>query len=666
MKNFIIILLASTCIACSQKETIFLDEMDLSSMEAGWGTPQINKSITNGPLLINGQEFERGIGTHAVSTFLIDLQSNAIEFSARFGVDDASVENGSIQFYLIGDKKIIWESKIMKKGSDARDCVVSLKGVEKLGLLVTDGGDGISYDHANWVNASISYRKIPPKPVEYKIEEEVILTPPAPDKPRINGPAITGIRPGSPFLYRIPATGIRPMDFEVRNLPDGISFDPKSGIISGKAPKRGDYKVLLLAENEFGIDKKDLLIRVGDTLALTPHMGWNSWYIHYDRVSDAIMREAADQMIETGMADYGYQYVNIDDCWMVKVNSDDPETGGPLRGNDDRLNTNKRFPDMRSMTDYIHQKGLKAGTYISPGPSTCAGYAGSYEHEALDAKTFSDWGFDFLKYDWCSYGRVEPPKSRKDYIAPYDLMWGELKKQERDIVMNLCQYGMDNVWEWGGNVGNSWRTTGDLGLAGGSGMPGFYHIGRSNAEHWEYARPGNWNDPDYILIGWVGSAHKMGEGVKTDLSPNEQYFYMSMWSLMAAPLIFSGDMAKLDPFTLNVLCNNELIEVNQDILGKQGRIIREEGNEMVMVKDLVDGSKAIGLFHVTGSAENILDHFDWGDRKGTEIHLSWEEIGLSGKLKVRDLWRQEDLGEFEEGITLKVPYHGVQMLRISD
>ena len=664
MKQVLIVFLAFATFACSQPETIFLDEMDLSTMVSGWGTPQINKSITNGPLLINGEKFDRGIGTHATSTFLVELDGKGVEFSARFGVDDASVENGSIKFYLIGDKKIIWESDVMRKGSDAKNCVVKLKGITLLGLLVDDAGDGIAYDHANWVNAQISYKGTPPKKVDEVIEKELIRTPPPPDKPRINGPSITGARPGSPFIYRIPATGIRPMEFEVKGLPTGLTLNQKTGIITGESPAKGDYQILLLAKNSMGTDEKDFIIRVGNTLALSPHMGWNSWYIHYDRVSDAIMREAADQMIESGMADYGYQYVNIDDCWMVKLDSDDPEIGDPLRDKSGKLLTNKRFPDMDVMTKYIHDKGLKAGTYISPGPKTCAGYAGSYEHEAQDAKTFSDWGFDFLKYDWCSYGRVEPAKTREDYIAPYDLMWGELKKQKRDIVLNLCQYGMDNVWEWGENVGNSWRTTGDLGLAGGSAMPGFYNIGRSNADHWEYAKPGNWNDPDYILIGWVGSAIKMGEGVETDLSPNEQYFYMSMWSLMASPLIFSGDMAKLDQFTLNVLCNHEVIEVNQDILGKQGNIIREENEEMIMVKELADGSKAVGFFHVTGSSTDPLDHFDWGEREPRKIALSWSELGLSGKQNVRDLWRQKDLGEFEDGITLDVPYHGVQMIRI--
>ena len=130
-------------------------------------------------------------------------------------------------------------------------------------------------------------------------------------------------------------------------------------------------------------------------------MGWNSWYIHYARISDSIMRQSADVMISSGMADYGYQYVNIDDCWMVKKDSDDPIIGGPTRDKKGNILPNKKFPDMKAMTDYIHAKGLKAGTYIGPGPMTCARYEGSYQHERQDAKRFAEWGFDFLKYEWC-------------------------------------------------------------------------------------------------------------------------------------------------------------------------------------------------------------------------------------------------------------------------
>lgn len=642
-----------------------LTKMDLTSMSSGWGQTKIDSSITSNPLTINGEVFATGIGTHATSTFLIDLGGKSQSFSARVGVDDASDTTASIQFMVLGDQRILWESPVMKKGDPALACEVSLKGINQLGLLVADGGDGMDYDHANWIEPQIKYRGLKPDPAVAPVEDEYILTPEAPKAPRISGAPIWGARPGAPIIFRIPATGEAPMEFEAENLPAGLSLGAGDRIIKGSVSEPGDYTITLKAKNIHGEDAFDLILRIGDTLALTPHMGWNSWYIHYHRVSDAIMREAADQMIATGMADYGYRYVNIDDCWMVKVDSDDPEIGGPVRDQKNELLTNKRFPDMKGMTDYIHAQGLLAGTYISPGPSTCAGYAGSWQHEAQDARTFANWGFDFLKYDWCSYSRVAGGKERADYVRPYDLMWGELKKQKRDIVLNLCQYGMNQVWEWGGNVGNSWRTTGDLGLHRGGSMPGFYSIGRSNADHWQYARPGNWNDPDYILIGWVASAFVQDMGVKTTLTPSEQYFYMSMWSLMAAPLIFSGDMAKLDPFTLNVLCNHEVIAVNQDVLGVQGRIIRESEEEMVMVKPLSDGSLAVGLFHVTGKKDSPADYFDWGVRQGKTITVTWEELGLTGEQTVRDLWRQQDLDNQANGLSLEVPWHGVQMLRIS-
>lgn len=478
----------------------------------------------------------------------------------------------------------------------------------------------------------------------------LILTPPAPAAPQIHGPGIYGVHPGSAFLYRIPCTGIRPVHFGAEGLPAGLSLDESAGIITGQIDKAGEYHVRLLAENARGKDQRTFRIIAGSTLALTPPMGWNSWYIHYDRVSDQIMREAADQMVASGMADYGYQYVNIDDCWMVKVGSDDPVIGGPSRAADGTLLANKRFPNMAALTGYVHSKGLKAGIYISPGPSTCAGYQGSYMHELQDATTFASWGFDFLKYDWCSYGELVKENIRENYIKPYRVMSNALASIRRDIVLNLCQYGMDSVWVWGAQVGNSWRTTGDLGLANGDELPGFYHIGFSNMQYSDYARPGAWNDPDYILIGIVGDAHQMGIGIPSTLTPDEQYSYMSMWCLMAAPLIFSGDMARLDAFTLNILCNHEVIEVDQDPLGKQARIIRHTKTDLVLAKEMEDGSLAIGLFNL-GSSE-------------TAVSIRWADLGVEGKLRIRDLWRQKDLGKRSGKYSATIPAHGVSLVRM--
>ena len=482
---------------------------------------------------------------------------------------------------------------------------------------------------------------------------DFILTPKAGPAPKINGPVVYGARPGRPFLYRIPCTGSRPMRFTANGLPEPLRLDPSTGIITGRAPeKAGEYRVELQATNHLGKASRQFKIVVGDTLALTPPMGWNDWYTHYDHVTDQLVRQAADAMISSGMADYGYQYVNIDDCWMTKPGSDNPELKGEPRDADGAIRPNGRFPDMAALTAYIHTRGLKAGIYTGPGPRTCGSFTASYKHEEIDARTFAKWGFDFLKYDWCSYTEVAGGKTLADYKRPYELMGGILPKMERDIVFNLCQYGMGDVWNWGGEVGgHAWRTTGDLGLEKDSKLPGFYSVGFKNAEHAEAARPGRWNDPDYILIGSVGDAfHNDAPPTPTRLVPDEQYSYMSMWALMASPLIFSGDMNYLDAFTLNVLCNSEVIEVDQDALGRQGRIVRHTASEFVLAKPMEDGSLAVGLF-------NTGDH-------AAELSVTWAELGLDGTRQVRDVWRQKDIGPASGKFTVKVNRHGVSLVRL--
>ena len=480
-----------------------------------------------------------------------------------------------------------------------------------------------------------------------------ILTPKPAPRPKINGPEVYGARPGHPFLYRIPCTGERPIRFSAAGLPKELQLDAATGIISGASPtKRGEYRVTLSAANARGKASKPFRIVVGDTLALTPPMGWNDWYTHYDRITDRLMRQAADAMLASGMADFGYQYVNIDDCWMVKPGSPVAELGGDPRAPDGSIRPNGRFPDMKALAASIHAKGLKAGLYTSPGPLTCARFEGSYQHEEPDAHTFAEWGFDFLKYDLCSYRGIDNRNTVEADRKPYELMGSILGKLNRDIVFNLCQYGRGDVWKWGGEVGgNCWRTTGDLGLEKSTRLPGFYSVGFKNAAAWEYAAPGKWNDPDYILIGTVGNAHEINAPpVKTALTAEEQYSYMSMWALMASPLFYSGDMGTLDDFTLNVLCNAEVIDVDQDALGKQARIVRRTEDEFILAKPMADGSLAVGLFNLADAAR--------------EVSVTWQDLGIQGRRRVRDVWRQEDTPTVAGEYKAVLPRHGVALLRL--
>jgi len=308
------------------------------------------------------------------------------------------------------------------------------------------------------------------------------------------------------------------------------------------------------------------------------------------------------------------------------------------------------FPDMKGLTDFIHAKGLKAGIYSSPGPTTCAGFTASYQHEAQDAKRFADWGFDFLKYDWCSYGRIPgvDNHSLDQLKKPYRLMGDLLKQQNRDMIYNLCQYGMGAVWEWGAEVGaHSWRTASDLGY----GLDGIFDIARKNTEYATWQKPGNWNDPDYIQIGYIGYVSK-GGGLPepSPFTPTEQYSFVSLWSLIASPLFYSGDMSKLDDFTLNVLCNPEVIEVNQDPLGRCARVVPQSEDLFFLVKELEDGSKAVGLCNAG----------EWP----AELTIKWSELGVHGPQTVRDLWRQKDLGSFGEEFKASVPRRGVVLVKI--
>lgn len=497
---------------------------------------------------------------------------------------------------------------------------------------------------------------------ELAASEKIMLTPKPKPAPRINGPLVYGARPGNPFLYRIPCQGERPIRFLVKGLPPGLTVDENTGIISGETPAKGKYSLVITATNSKGKATREFTIVSGDKLSLTPSMGWNHWYAHYDRITDQMVREAADIMIRSGMADVGYQYVNIDDCWMNSPKHNDPKRVGPLRDDQGNLIPNIYFPDMSALTDYIHSKGLKAGIYTSPGPLTCGGFAGSFQHEEQDALQFAAWGFDFLKYDWCSYGKVaqSPDDPRipvpinekitlEGYQYPYKLMGEILKKQNRDIVFNLCQYGMGEVWKWGAAVGGqSWRTSGDLGFE----LDRIFEVALKNSEYRQYSKPGEWNDPDYIQIGYIGNAHKQGIPELTPMPANMQYAYMSMWSLMAAPLIYSGDMSKLDEFTINVLCNPEVIEVNQDPLGEGAMVIKQNEELFLMVKNLADGSKAVGMFN--------------RGKKDAKMNLNFSELQLTGKHQVRDLWRQKDLGRYNRKFVAQVPSKGVVMVKIEN
>ncbi|HTL71993.1 MAG TPA: NPCBM/NEW2 domain-containing protein, partial [bacterium] len=389
-------------------ETIWLDDLNLATASQGWGEPHKNKSVEGHTLTIGGKVFERGFGTHADSTLRVNLAGGAQTFSASVGVDDEVNHNkaASVEFLVIGDGKTLWRSGVMRADNAAKLCEVDLTGVKSLVLEVTDAEDDNSFDHADWADARFETTgvKIATTNSETALAPVVpyILTPAAPATPRINGANVFGVRPGSPFLFTVPATGDRPMTFSAKNLPRGLKLDAKTGRITGALKSKGEFTVTLRAKNSLGKAEKKFRIVCGDQIALTPPMGWNSWNCFAHAVSADRVKRAAAALVKSGLVNHGWTYINIDDFWQNHRDTQDATLKGDFRDAQGNIVPNARFPDMKGLADYVHGLGLKIGLYSSPGPWTCGGCTGSFKHELQDAQIYAKWGFDYLKYDWCS------------------------------------------------------------------------------------------------------------------------------------------------------------------------------------------------------------------------------------------------------------------------
>jgi len=363
-------------------------------------------------------------------------------------------------------------------------------------------------------------------------------------------------------------------------------------------------------------------------------MGWNSWNCWGLSVSDTKVRSSAQAMIDKGLADHGWVYINIDDGWE-----------SPQRAEDGEIEPNEKFPNMKALGDFLHGNGLKFGIYSSPGPKTCGGYLGTYQHEVQDANTWASWGIDYIKYDLCSYGDfISRENKLEEHQKPYIVMRDALKQLPRDIVYSMCQYGLKEVWKWGPDMnGNLWRTTGDITDT----WESLSDIGFNQAKLSSYASPGRWNDPDMLIVGMVG----WGENLHpTRLNAYEQYTHISLWSLLSAPLLLGCDLARLDPFTLSLLTNDEVLAIDQDPLGKQAvRIVDKEGYQ-IWKKELADGNLAIGIF-------NLGEEF-------SDISFSWTDLGLATPARIRNLWTQQDEDKGDATYSARVPWHGVKLIKV--
>ncbi|MGN0847368.1 MAG: NPCBM/NEW2 domain-containing protein [Kiritimatiellia bacterium] len=647
MKRALFQMAVAVAMAAAAENKIWLEDVDRSTMTCGYKSVLVGRSVEGGLLSVGGKVYEHGLGTHAPSILAVPLGGKALAFEAVVGVDDEKpwTSKASVEFKVWVDGRLAATSGPLRRKKRTAQLKVDLTGAQIIVLEVTDGEDGNDSDHADWADAFFTFKDGEKPPEAGTLTEQLgVLTPKTGAAPRVNGPARVGVRPGSPILYRVPVTGERPMKISVAGLPAGAHYDADRASVNGAVARPGEYPLVVTAENAKGKATRTVTLVVGDVIALTPPMGWNSWNVFGGGVTEEKVKAAADAMIASGLADHGWCYINIDDFWQNRPGEQTDKTlMGAERNPDGTINPNARFPSMKGLADYIHAKGLRAGLYSSPGPLTCGGCTGSWMHEFQDAQTYAAWGYDYLKYDWCSYERVAIGGGLNRVRFPYLIMGKALREQNRDILFSLCQYGMGNVSLWGETTwGSCWRTTGDVFDNWGS----IYGSIQQQAPLWPWSKPGAWNDPDMLCVGkmhWNGF-----KGSR--LTPNEQYTHVSLWCLVGAPLMIGCDMTRLDEFTFNLLSNDEVLDVDQDALGRgAARIARDRMGE-IWARPMADGSVAVGLLNAGFMTQDI--SFDLAS------------AGLEGGWRVRDLWRQVDEGEARGVYTARVHGHATHLVRL--
>lgn len=527
-------------------------------------------------------------------------------------------------------------------------------------------------------------------PLKYDatIEGKEILTPQPKDEPQINGASVFGVRPGKPVFYRVAVSGTNPIIYSAEGLPEGVQIDTDSGWITGRAPiESGDYEIILHAGNSKGESTKTLVLRVGNTISLTPPMGWNSWYVHSEGVSEVAIREMAEAMEEKGLDQFGWTYINIDDCWMGERH---PVTKA--------IQANEKFDDMKAMAEFVNSKGFKLGIYSTTWMSTFAGYVGGTapnaegdyseyylpEEEMLnpaqffgrhpsstkrgiaqvgpywfvdrDAQQFANWGIDYVKYDWVEvelgknengiYRRQSDKKVRKsDSIT--GRFYNDFRSLDRDIVISLSPGHNPEEDELVTKYCNLWRLTPDI-------KARWEDLTRVFSDElvarYPITRPGLYGDLDMLQIGPLGQPNRnLKEFKPSPLTPPEQYYQVTLWSILSQPLLLSCNIPTMDEFDLNLVTNSEVLAVNQDPLVNQGyRVENEEGFYEIWAKDLADGSKALAFFNLSDEEKDIT--------------ITANLLGMKGN--VRDLWRQKDIGKLKNEFTVKVNAHGTGFFKV--
>ena len=601
-------------------------------ISSGYATPpSIGRTPIGEPIILSGTFSSRGVVVRPRSYIRVNLKGVATQFQARVGVNDGSP--GRAEFRVAVDGKVMFDSPLLRAGEPLQAIDVPLAGANELELTV-DGAEGDTMDTAAlavWLGARIDVKPGVDKanfPETQLTKQTPMAIAPLADgpEPKIHGARVAGASPGRAFFFAIPATGQAPLTFAASALPSGLKLDAATGFITGTMTAPLQQSVDITVRNSLGQAARPLAIVCAPYgMTPTPPMGWNSWHVWETNIDDAKIRAAADAMVSKGFAVHGFRFINIDDGWS-----------GPRQADGSLPGAAGRFPDMKALGDYIHGKGLKFGIYGSPGDYTCnfAKFLGTLGHEQLDANTWASWGVDYLKYDGCSGGMPER----------WRLMRKCLDNTGRDMVYSTNSFrdlsAMAQLWRTTEDIRNNWESLNNFAFNKSVGSE-------------KYSSSGRYNDPDMLLVGSPEALTK--QNPKFAITHNEEILHVTQWAILAAPLMMGCNLSEANSDLVSLMCNDDVLDVNQDPLARQGWRLRQDspvrgGGGEVWMRTLFDGTIAVALYN--RSAEPI------------KMKISWKELGLEGPQSVRDCWLRKDRGTFPHDYETLVEVHAAVLLKV--
>jgi hypothetical protein len=684
-------LAAAALPASSFADTVWLSSLDLTQVETGGHhVPVADKSRDGNPLTLGGKKYERGIGMEARSQMVIRLDGGTKHFHAVVGIDDdvPAGQPALVEFRVLGDHRWpIWSSGPMKPGQTPKTIDLDVSGLKMLTLLAADHGEWRAIHHADWADAWLEVTGAAPQAVNGGCDPEALDHDPQPvialDNtsvlPKIQAPARVALQTGKPILYTVPVLGKAPFSFRVQGLPDGATFDPATGRIGGLAKTPGSYPVVIEATNASGSDRATLQFCVGDELALTPPLGWNSYDNFGAKVTETEFLENA-RVFARDLQPFGWQYVVLDYLWFDPNPYPKPGEAQPSRldAHGRLIPALNRFPSasgengFKPIADQVHALGLRFGLHIMRGISKQAVDAnlpieGSPYHAADAADTsstcewddhmygikgdtpagqayydsllrlYASWGVDYLKVD-----DIASPYHADEVAAVHRA----IAKCSRSIVLSLSP-GAAPVAEAAHLKANAqlWRTTSDFWDNWDQLEDQF-----ARARQWiPYVTPGHWPDADMLPIGHLGDKC-VGLPRTTGFSHAEQMTLLTFWSIRPSPLMIGSDLRQNKAWDLALLTNPEVLAVNQDAAGAAARCVAQGPGYEVWAKPLADGSTAVGLFN-RGNAD-------------APVQVTWKDLGLTGPRTPRDLWRRQTLPATDGHLELTVKSHGAALLRL--